>query len=138
MKLVRHIKPCSRNTFMNQDGQHTQNTQRIQKGPQRETEGEGNLFSEACAQQGEASREQKPQRIIKLENSFQVKDPIRMKVNTTQEIEQTLLSLYPIDPHHIGMRFSSSREGTMHRKFIEGTIDPSCDTIYVKLYLKKH
>lgn len=77
-------------------------------------------------------------RIIRLENSFQVKDPIHIKANTTQEIEKYLYSIYPINAHSIGMRFSTSCNGTMHRKYIEGAIDPSEVSVYVKLYLKKH
>ena len=151
MKKVLLNIPKHLSHFMNQDGQSTQDTQRIQEGPQGEAEGERSVFSEACAQHGKASGEQKPSRliqletssqmsprIIRLENSFQVKDPIHMKANTTQEIEKYLYSIYPIDPHSIGMRFSISCNGTMHRKFIEGAIDPSEVSIYVKLYLKKH
>jgi hypothetical protein len=145
------LKACSRNKSMNQDGRHTQDTQRIQEELQGETKGERSVFSEACAQHGEASREQKPSRhiqletsfqmsprIIRVENSFQVKDPIPLNANTTQEIATYLYSIFPINSHSIGMRFSTSRDGTSNRKFIEGVIDPSYDTIYVKLYLKKH
>jgi hypothetical protein len=142
---------CITLSFMNPDGQSTQDTQRIQEGSQGEAEGGRNLFSEACAPSGEASGNQKPQRqiqleasfqmsprIIKLENSLQVKEPIHMHANTTQEIEKYLYSVFPIEPHAIGMRFSTSRDGTPNRKFIEGAIDPSEVSIYIKLYLKKH
>jgi len=153
IEIITPLKHCSssRNLFMNQDGQSTQDTQRIQEGPQGEAEGKRSIFSEACAPSREASGEQKPQRhiqletsfqmsprIIRLENSLQVKEPIHMKANTTQEIERYLYSIFPIEPQAIGMRFSTSREGTPNRKFIEGVIDPSEVSIYIKLYLKKH
>lgn len=122
---------------MYQNGQSAQDTQRIQENPQREAEGERHLFSEACASKRKTSGEQ-ISRLIKFENSFQVKDSILLKANTTQEIEEQLLAMYPIHPYYIGMRFSHSRQGTMHRKFIEGLLDPSEPTVYIHLFLKKH
>ena len=127
--------------LMNTDGQRTQDTQRIQEGPQAEAMGQRVWQPEACASSGEASGEPNSKgisRIIKLENSLQVKDPIRMKADTTREIQETLCSLYPIDISFIGMLFSTSPDGVMHRKFIEGPLPSSEPTIYVKLYLKKH
>jgi hypothetical protein len=126
---------------MKQDGQHTQDTQRIQEGPQGEAMGQRIRLAEACAPSGEASGKQNTegrQRLVKLENSAQVKDSLRMSANTTQEIEEQLLALFPIDPQYIGMYFSTSQEGTMHRKYFEGEIDPDALMVYVKLYLKKH
>ena len=126
---------------MNQDGQHTQDTQRIKEGPQAEAVGQGVWLPEACAPSGEASGKQKsqhPKRIIKLENSAQMRESVQMYANTTQEIEKQLYSLFGIDCHYIGMHFSLSQEGTMHRKFFEGGIDPDALVVYVKLFLKKH
>ncbi len=99
-------------------------------------------LSEACAPGGETSGEPTSQdgtpRIIKFENSFQVKDPFCLKGDTTQEIESQILKLYPIDPYYIGMHYSASPEGVINRKFFEGKIDPSIIMVYVKLFLKKH
>lgn len=103
--------------------------------------GQGVWQSEARATSGEANGESDSKgipRFIKFENSAQVKETIRINANTTQEIEKKLLELYPIDSYYIGMQFSYSQEGTMHRKFVEGTLDPSEPFIYIKLYLKKH
>ena len=128
-------------SFMNQDGQRTQDTQRIQEGPQAEAMGQRVWLPEACAPSGEASGKQKSkgrQRLIKLENSSQVKDTLRINANTTQEIEDQLRSLFPIDPQYIGMFFSTSQDGTLHRKYFEGEIDPNALMVYVKLFLKKH
>ncbi len=98
-------------------------------------------LAEACAPSGEASGKQNSQgrqRLIKLENSAQVKDTLVMNADTSQQIEEQLLSLFPINSHYIGMHFSTSQEGTMHRKYFEGEIGSSIDIVYVKLYLKKH
>lgn len=123
--------------FQNGHSESAQDTQRIQERSQREEEGKRRVFSEACASTRNTYGEQ-ISRLIKVENSSQVKDSILLKANTTQDIEEQLLALYPIDPYSIGMRFSHSREGTIHRKFIEGRLDPSEPTVYIKLFLKKH
>lgn len=128
---------------MNPDGQgqRTQDTQRKQEGPQAEAMGQGVWQPEARSASGEALGEQSSKgnpRIIKFENSLQMKESIRIDADTTQDIEKRLLALFPIDSHHIGMLFSYSQEGTMNRKFVEGALDPSEFFIYVKLYLKKH
>jgi hypothetical protein len=123
--------------FQNGHSKSAQDTQRIQERPQGEAEGERRLFSEACASTRKTYGEQ-ISRLIKFENSSQVKDSILLKANTTQELEEQLLAMYPINTYYIGMRFSHSREGTMNRKFIEGQLDPSEPTVYIKLFLKKH
>jgi hypothetical protein len=126
---------------MNQNGQHAQDTQRIKEGRQAEEMGKGVWHPEACAASGEASGESNSQathRIIKFENSFQVKDSFLMKANTTQELENQIVTKFSIDPYYVGMRFSHTKEGTMQRKYIEGVLDPSEQMVYVKLYLKKH
>lgn len=129
---------------MNQHGQRTEDTQRKQEGSEGEATGQGIRLAEACAASRKASGGQgsdpkaSTTRIIKLENSHQVKGPIYLDVNTTQEIEEYLCSTYPIDCSAIGMRFATSQEGTLHRKYFEGVIEPSQDTVYVRLYLKKH
>lgn len=98
-------------------------------------------LSEACAAGGETSGEQNAQptqRLVKLENSAQVKESIPMNANTTQEIQRQLYSLFRIDSEYIGMHFFTSPEGVIQRKLVEGEIDPTVFMLYVKLYLKKH
>lgn len=127
-------------SLMNQDGQRPQDTQRMQEEPQGEKAGKRGLFSEACPQSGETSGEARTRtcRIIKLENSAQVKESLRMNADTTQEIQESLCDIYPIDLSYIGMLFSTSPDGTVGRKFIEGPLPSDKLTIYIKLYLKKH
>ena len=144
MKNANKIGLIPHSHSMNQHGQHSEDTQRKQEELEGKTTGQRIWLAEACAASGKASGGQgsdskaSTTRIIKLENSYQVKEPIYLQANTTQEIETYLCSTYPIDCSAIGMRFSTSLEGTLHRKYIEGAIDPSKDTVYVKLYLKKH
>lgn len=122
---------------MNQNGQCTTKDTRGEQGWKAQEEGQEYLQFQTCPSSRETSGD-KISRLIKFENSFQVKESVHLKANTTEEVEEKLLRLFPIHPYYIGMRFSQTREGTIHRKFIQGSLDPLEPTVYVKLYLKKH
>ena len=64
--------------------------------------------------------------------------PFSVEANTTEDIELFFKDFCGWESEYIGVLFSPSQSGTMHRKYIRGKIDPSLDTIYVRLYLKKH
>jgi hypothetical protein len=77
-------------------------------------------------------------RIIKVENATRLSGPFSIQANTTEDIELFLKDYCDWNPEYIGLQFSPSPAGTMHRRYIQGKIDRSIDTIYVKLFLKKH
>ena len=121
-------------------GLPTQNAQRIQEESAREVARKQIWLSEACPPDGSTPREEsrKVQRIIKLENAARIEKPLLVEADTTNEIEISLQKKYSWQMNMIGLLFSPSPAGVMHRTYIEGKIDPSVDTVYVKLYLKKH
>jgi hypothetical protein len=122
------------------NGLPTQNAQRIQEESAREVARQQIWLSEACPPDGGTPREEqrKATRIIKVENATRIDKPFCLEADTTQEIEVFFQQIYGVQTSFIGLLFSPSASGAMHRKYIEGKIDPSVDTVYVKLYLKKH
>jgi len=121
-------------------GQSTQNTQRIEERPTGKVARQQIWLSEACPPDGSSPREEqrKTTRIIKVENATRINGPLFIEADTTQEIELFFQDMHGWQTTFIGLLFSPSPPGVMHRKYIEGKIHPSIDTVYVKLYLKKH
>lgn len=121
-------------------GQSTQNAQRIEERSTREIARQQIWLPEACPSNGSlAGKEsEKPTRILKIENATRMNAPLTIQANTTEEIELFLQDYCGWDSDFIGLQFSPSPAGTMHRRFIQGKIDKSIDTIYIKLFLKKH
>jgi hypothetical protein len=122
------------------NGQPTQDAQRIQEGFPREIAWQQIWLPEAHSPNGSPPREEqrKIKRIIKVENATRLSGPFYLEANTTEEIELFFKDYCQWESEYIGVLFSPSPSGTMHRKYFRGKIDPSVDTIYVRLYLKKH
>jgi hypothetical protein len=125
---------------MTTDGQPTTHAQRIEERLTREVAREQIWLTEACAPDGSlAGKEsEKPTRILKVENATRLTGPFTIQANTTEEIELFLQEYCGWNSDYIGLQFSPSPAGTIHRRFIQGKIDKSIDTIYIKLFLKKH
>jgi hypothetical protein len=125
---------------MTTNGQPTQNTQGDEERLAREVARQQIWLPEACPPDGSlAGKEsEKPTRIVKIENSTRLTGPFSIQANTTEEIELFLKDYCDWNSEYIGLQFSPSPAGTMHRRYIQGKIDKSIDSIYVKLFLKKH
>jgi hypothetical protein len=121
-------------------GQSAQNTQRDEERFPREVARQQIWLAEACTPDGSlAGKEsEKPTRIVKIENATRLTGPFSIQANTTEEIELFFKDYCDWNSEYIGLQFSPSPAGTMHRRYIQGKIDKSIDSIYVKLYLKKH
>ncbi len=121
-------------------GQPTQNTQRIEERPAREIARQQIWIPEACPSDGVPPREEsrKHSRLVKVENASKLNGPFLIRADTTEELETFFKEKCGWNSHCIGLLFSSSLPGVTNRKYFQGKIDPSIDTIYVKLYLKKH
>jgi hypothetical protein len=121
-------------------GQSTQNTQRIEERPAREIARQQIWIPEACPSDGVPPREEsrKHSRLVKVENASKLNGPFSIRAETTEELETFFKEKCGWNSHCIGLLFSSSQPGACNRKYFQGKIDPSIDTVYVKLYLKKH
>ena len=122
------------------NGQSAPHTSRKQEEPAREGAWQGNLLSEAYPPKGSSSgkAEGASQRIVNIENAQDLNKSLLVLANTTQEIETELVNRFGFDTSVLGFYFSNVRAGTLHRKNIEGALEPSMTDIYVRLYLKKH
>jgi hypothetical protein len=119
-----------------QHGQYTQDSPRNEG--RQGAEGEGNLQQQTCADSGGPPR--KRDRIVYIENSTNSsKAFIIQEVGTVDEVIRAICEKYPtICIESIGMKVSSSRQGTIHRSYFMDRLPYDVDTLYVTLYLRKH
>ena len=118
------------------NGQPTPNTSR-EEGRQ-EAEGKGNLQQQTCADTGGSPR--KRDRIVYIENSANSRGPFVVEeVGTVDELIRGVCEKYPdICIASIGMDVSPSRYGTIKIKVLKHEIPYEHDTLYIRLYLRKH
>ncbi len=104
-----------------------------------EAEGQSHcLQQQARADAGGSSR--KRDRIVYIENSSNCRGVFIVKeVGTVEELIQGVCNKYPdICITSIGMDVSPSRYGSIRRKVLKDEIPYEHDTLYIRLYLKKH
>ncbi len=120
-----------------QNGQHTSDPSR-EEGRQ-ETKGQSHgLQQQTCADAGSSPR--KRDRIVYIENASNSRSPfVVQEVGTVAELIDGVCERFPdICIESIGMKVSSSRQGTIHREQFTGEIPYERDTLYITLYLRKH
>jgi hypothetical protein len=120
-----------------QNGQYTQDP----PGNEGRQEAEGQpyrLQQQACADAGGSPR--KRGRIVYIENSSNTRSPfVVQEVGTVDELIQGVCLRFPeICITSIGMEVSSSPYGTIGRKVLTDEIAYEHETLYIRLYLKKH
>ncbi len=121
-----------------QDGQPTANTQ----GEAQEPEGEGATrhvgerkgAPEEAGKSGESQSTK--QYKVYIENANIEKTPLMVVADTTQQVEASLHAFFP--QPCIGFLFSEKPYGTKGHTYFDGTISREIDTLYVRLYLRKH
>jgi hypothetical protein len=125
---------------MTTNGQPTAHTQRIEERPTREIARQQIWLPETCPSNGSPPREEprKLKHIVKVENAARMNGPFSIEADTTEDLERFFKDVCNWESEYIGLLFSSSRSGTPQRKYFHGKIDPSIETIYVRLYIKKH
>lgn len=127
---------------MRQDGQSAENPSRKQEGPAQEGAQGCPGVREGCAsevgQSGAQSTESRCQRLIYVENAVKIKSPFLIVCRTTNDIESFLQTTYGFPNASIGILFSATREGSIHRTYFNGIIPASLDTVYTRLVLLKH
>lgn len=103
-----------------------------------EAQGQDDLQQQTCADPGSPTL--KRDRIIYVENSYNIHDPFVIKeVGTVEELIQKLCDKFPtICTDSLGMKISTTRLGTIHRIYLTDKIPYKADTLFVSLYLKKH
>ena len=119
-----------------QNGQYTANPSREEG--REEAEGQGHLQQQAREDAGSPSR--KRDRIVYIENCSNSRAPfVVQEVGTVDELIQAVCNKYPdICITSIGMDVSPSRYGSIRRKVFTDEIPYEYDTLYIRLYLKKH
>lgn len=76
--------------------------------------------------------------IITLENTTTKIKPFILHVKNTEEIVQHLRSIEGLNHSSIGFLFSTTRYGSLNRKYFLHDIPQGVEDIYVSLYLQKH
>ena len=122
-------------------GQSTQNKTREQ-----ERQSPEEIWRQVCNREGSEEQRKKPrvgegkrQYCITIENASNVRKTFLAEVKTTEELEQYIQDKETSLCHpSIGFLFSASRFGSTHHSYFSHDIPDDIDTIYVRLYLKKH
>jgi hypothetical protein len=82
----------------------------------------------------------KKTRIIQFENASNCSKPFALQeIGTVAELEQAICDRFPdFCSDVIGMRVSGHAPGIVGRKYYTDILPYDVDTIYLRLYLKKH
>lgn len=121
-----------------QNGQSPPNTQ----GEAQESEAKGTTrqvgqregSTEEVGKSGESQRPK--QYAVYIENANIEKSPLFVVADTTDQVEASLHAFFP--QPCIGFSFSEKPYGSSGHKFFQGTLSQDIDTLYVRLYLRKH
>jgi hypothetical protein len=92
------------------------------------------------AHTGAGGLERKRCRIIYFENASNVNKPFTLQeVGTVAEVEQAIYDRFPdFSTEHVGIRMYGHQLGIQGRTCFTDRIPYETDTLYLRLYLKKH
>jgi hypothetical protein len=121
-----------------QDGQSATNTQgqaqrSEEKGKTREIgHWEGSTGEDEKSREGKRAK----QYAVYIENANIEKSPVFVVADTTDQVEASLHAFFP--QPCLGFLFSEKPYGTKGHTYFEGNLSQGTDTLYVRLYLRKH
>jgi hypothetical protein len=128
----------SNNIASTQYGQSTKDTQGEAQGST--GEGKTRQIGQWEGSTGEDKKsgesQQSKQYAVYIENANIEKSPVIVVADTTQQVAASLHAFFP--QPCLGFLFSDKPYGTKGHAFIEGNLSRDIDTLYVRLYLRKH